>query len=267
VIAISLLLALIFHETLSWVGVFANVAYFTNYYECFGGRSDIPGLNILWSLAVEEHFYMVFPLLYLLTCHTSRSRQGTLLVSLCALVLLWRCVLVFYFHSASTNLDRTYTATDTRVDSILWGCLFAIVCNPVLGDRQAQRMANWWVGGIALAVLGFCLVFRPPWFRETFRYTIQGIALMPLFALAILRGMERPLRFLNWYGMRLVGVYSYTIYLTHFVVLHYLMPEATPKLFPIAFLIAFSISFILAAAMHRFVDLPAAMLRKRYSRA
>ena len=84
VIAISLLLALIFHETLSWVGVFANVAYFTNYYECFGGRSDIPGLNILWSLAVEEHFYMVFPLLYLLTCHTSRSRQGTLLVSLCA---------------------------------------------------------------------------------------------------------------------------------------------------------------------------------------
>ena len=40
-----------------------------------------------------------------------------------------------------------------------------------------------------------------------------------------------------------MGVYSYTIYLTHFVVLHYLMPEATPKLFPIAFLIAFSISF------------------------
>ena len=60
--------------------------------ECFGGRSDIPGLeNILWSLAVEEHFDMVFPFALPADTYTSRSRPGTL--SPCCSVgrgVLWR---------------------------------------------------------------------------------------------------------------------------------------------------------------------------------
>jgi peptidoglycan/LPS O-acetylase OafA/YrhL len=108
---------------------------------------------------------------------------------------------------------------------------------------------------------------REPWFRETIRYTIQGIALMPLFALAIIKGKEGGFRALNSYGMRLLGIYSYTIYLAHFVVLSYLMPEPTPRFFPMAFALSLTISFIIAAVMYQFVDLPCAAIRKRYSKS
>jgi peptidoglycan/LPS O-acetylase OafA/YrhL len=267
VIAIALIVAIAWGEKLTWLGVFANVAYFTNYYECFGGKADIPGLGVLWSLAVEEHFYLIFPLIYLLISKTTRSRQGTVILLLCALVLAWRCVLVVKYDMAAVNPARTYTSTDTRVDSILWGCWFAIVCNPALGDRRAAQLANWWIGSVALGFLGVCLIVREPWFRETIRYTIQGIALMPLFALAIIKGKEGGFRALNSYGMRLLGIYSYTIYLAHFVVLSYLMPEPTPRFFPMAFALSLTISFIIAAVMYQFVDLPCAAIRKRYSKS
>jgi peptidoglycan/LPS O-acetylase OafA/YrhL len=255
-------LAIAAGEEVGWLGVLSNVAYFTNYYGCFGGTEGIPGLNVLWSLAVEEHFYLVFPMIYLSISAMTRRRQGTILAAICVAVLAWRCVLVFYYHCSG---ERTYAATDTRLDSILWGCLFAIVSNPSLGDPLAGRMATWPMGTLALAVLGFSLIFRAPWFRETFRYTIQGLALMPLFALAIRKGVGAPLGFLNWYGMRLLGVYSYTIYLTHFVVLHYLSPSSSPRTFPLTFLVALTSSFLLAATMYQLVDRPAAEVRKRYS--
>src|SRR6266496_4289878 len=101
--------------------VVAQAAHLTNYYIIHYGwwEGIAPGTWVYWSLAVEEHFYLFFPLLYLVLRRAMPERkQALVLVGLCALILAWRCALVFLFD---VSKERTYIATDTRVDAILTG--------------------------------------------------------------------------------------------------------------------------------------------------
>ena len=88
-----------------------------------------------------------------------------------------------------SSWEHIYEGTDTRFDSILAGCVLAIVANPRLGDRvewltkNASRLA---VGGATLIVL--CFAYRNPLFRDTFRYTLLEIVLFPIFFLVTLPG-------------------------------------------------------------------------------
>ena len=261
VFLVSTGIALVLRETLTMRGVLAGLFYWTNYYNAFDGEGIVPGLVVLWSLAVEEHFYFLFPLLYLGIAFYSKRTQSNFLLLACLAVLAWRCVLVYALHSPTS---RTYLCTDTRLDSILWGCLFAIVSNPALGDRPASRLATYPAMIFGVALMLASLLVRGEWFRETFRYTVQGVALMPLFAFAVKQPSSLPFKVLNSYIMRLLGIYSYTIYLTHFVILYYAEHLFHVRPLP-AFPVVLVLSFIIAAAMYQFVDLPAAALRKRFS--
>jgi peptidoglycan/LPS O-acetylase OafA/YrhL len=133
-----------------------------------------------------------------------------------------------------------------------------------LSPTGSKLLSHWASSAIALAALGFSLVYREPWFRESFVYTLQSLALMPVFALVIRSHHRWPFRFLNWYPMRLIGIYSYRIYLTHLAVLRFL-GLGQPGQFAITFLIAMTGSFFLSAMMYYYVDQPCAALRKRYT--
>ena len=75
-----------------------------------------------------------------------------------------------------------------------------------------------WLGA-GLAVLLACFVVGGDFFRETVRYSLQGLALMPLFYYAVTRPDFLLFRPLNWAWMRLIGFYSYSIYLIHTVLI------------------------------------------------
>jgi peptidoglycan/LPS O-acetylase OafA/YrhL len=273
VILLALLAATITGERFSWPGTVSNFAYFTNYYMChtgdgFRSQGVVPGCLMLWSLAVEEHFYLVFPLIFLLISATTRPRQGLILAALCTAVLLWRAVMVFRYQ---LTYGYIYFATDTRLDSILWGCLFAIVGNPVFGDRMAPKLARWPIVTVASIALALSIIIVHPWFKNIFSYTVQGLALMPLFTVAIVQGARRPFSLLNCYTLRLIGLYSYTIYLIHSLISYYLQ-YASPCAYGsgvVGFLITTVLvivgSFLISAVMYQLVDKPTAELRKRYS--
>ena len=249
------------------------------------------GSNVLWSLAVEEHFYLVFPLLFIVLRKWFSARGQTVaLTLLCGLILLWRCVLVYYFDvikvdSAGTLQNaRTFFATDTRADSILWGCIFAIACNPMLDKPRVLgfRLLLMVVG--ALGVLALTLVIRDPesvlpgshaltlrGFRETFRYTLQGLVLIPIFTAAIIYHESPLFRWLNWKPLRQLGVLSYSLYLVHYTVIYITrrgeLDAARGMKGVMQGIIAFGASFGIAMAMYRWVELPCARLRKRFSHA
>src|ERR1700758_4296638 len=63
VIAYSLVALGLLDGGISWAGILAQLLYFANYYSLFfdPGNSTAAGTGILWSLAVEEHFYMIYP--------------------------------------------------------------------------------------------------------------------------------------------------------------------------------------------------------------
>ncbi|HLQ14065.1 MAG TPA: acyltransferase [Steroidobacteraceae bacterium] len=196
--------------------VLAQLLQMTNYYTIgFGEQHLVPYTGVMWSLSVEEHYYLLYPLaLLVMLPRLDRRRIGQLLLAACALVLLWRCVLTFLLHVGS---DYTYIATDARFDSILFGCVLGMVFNPAL-DREGEPTPVRAMAALALgaALLLFTLLNRDESFRTTLRYTLQGLALLPVFYCAV-RFPHWPLfGWLQWRAMRGLGLISYTFYLIHF---------------------------------------------------
>jgi peptidoglycan/LPS O-acetylase OafA/YrhL len=271
--------------TIDYGTVLAQAFFLANYYQIFVSPFVLPGTEVFWSLAVEEHFYAFFPLCYIGLRRWLPRRRDQFLCLLAGtlLVLAWRCYLVYGLKSIPADYTnffaRTCQATDTRLDALLFGCMLAVYGNPVL-DATRYRKALWiglWLP-ISIVALIFTLLNRDPEFRETFRYTIQGLALCPVFIVAIRYSDWGIFRCLNWGWVRYIGVLSYTLYLTHYTIIaciRRLLPmtaETMPTWLPAAagmwiqgaLALAFSIG--VAAMMYRFVEKPCARLRKRFSR-
>jgi peptidoglycan/LPS O-acetylase OafA/YrhL len=198
----------------------AQFGHLSNYYIIWSGEDHIvPGSSAMWSLAVEEHFYLIYPLLLtLLLRRLSYPRTAMVLLSLCVLVLLWRCYLIF---DVGVQRDYTYMATDTRFDSLLYGCIMGIALNPALDPHILDFGRRRWLLLLAgsAALLAFCFIYRSYAFRETFRYSIQGIALFPVFFCAIRYSKWPGFAWLNLSWVRGLGLISYTFYLIHLTAL------------------------------------------------
>jgi peptidoglycan/LPS O-acetylase OafA/YrhL len=246
-------------SNLSAGGANVNANYWTVWHG-FNGEPD--GTGVYWSLAVEEHFYLVFPWIYLAMqrARMTQRNQALLLWGLCGAVLLWRIVLVAIYHAPS---DRTYMATDTRIDSILFGCALAVWNNPVI-DPAAVRDSTlkYRLLPLALLTLGACIAIRSGVFRETLRYSLQGAALTLVFISAIRLQQWGAFRLLNWRPLMFIGTLSYSLYLIHQTVLNTVqrhtywhpVPQATLSL-----LIATGIAW----GIYQLIEKPCAKVRRQ----
>jgi peptidoglycan/LPS O-acetylase OafA/YrhL len=195
--------------------VFAQITQLTNYYIImFTDAHIVRATGATWSLAIEEHFYLLYPLgLIGLLRSGSYKTAARVLIGICALVLLWRCMLIYLFH---VSHDYTYLATDTRADSLLYGCILGLWLNPML-DRQPVLSERHWAGLVLAAgvLMLSTLLYRNEDFRETFRYSLQGIALFPMFFCAVRYHGWFIFRWLQWSWISGFGVLTYTFYLFH----------------------------------------------------
>jgi len=245
----------------------AQSFHLTNYYNVsFGSQAMAPGTEVYWSLAVEEHFYLLFPFLYifLLRLGMKPQRQAFTFWGICLLVLLWRCVLVF---SLGADSDRIFFATDTRLDSILFGCALAVYGNPMLDNNQqiSERSLKYFLFPLGLALILCSLVYRSDAFRDTLRYSIQGIALYPIFIAAIRFPDWVVFRPLNWEWVRFLGVLSYSLYLVHITVIQILNLEIPRLGLLVCGTLSLLISVVFAYAIHQLVEIPTGKLKQRFA--
>jgi peptidoglycan/LPS O-acetylase OafA/YrhL len=252
----------------SFSAVLAQALHAANFWIILHGYPGQPGgTGVYWSLAVEEHFYLVFPLVFIALrrwVHTHGGR-ATILYVMCAAILAWRMVLVY---GLDASLDRTYVASDTRIDSILYGCALAVYGNPMIDgpSRFSEASWKWAILPVAVGVLLFSFLYRGPAFRETTRYSLQGLALTPVFVTAIRYPRWLVYRPLNTRAASFLGVLSYSLYLVHHVILF--IVQAHLAIPPVGqAVVALALSVGLAWTIYRFVEKPCAALRKRLSRA
>jgi peptidoglycan/LPS O-acetylase OafA/YrhL len=247
-------------------GVLSQALYVNNYYQIasfpfFGATA---GTWVFWSLAVEEHFYLLFPLFYLtLRRHVpSTERQAAVLLIICGLVFLWRSLIVFFFHP---NIYRAFLATDTRLDSILLGCVLGVFGNPALDDSRFSE--RWWkcvwlplglVGLIAVNLVGGLR------FHQSASYSLEGICLFPLFITAVRYHDWLPFRLLKTRWVRFLGVISYSLYLVHESVLIGVRQWVhAPRLIQAS--LGVMLAILLAISIHYAVEEPCTKLRRRLS--
>lgn len=216
--------------------------------------------NPLWSLAVEEHFYLFFPVL-LVAFGRKWNRAALAVTGLVVLAPLWRAWIVF-----STSMDAnvyTYVMTDARMDSILWGCLASLVLHAYPRLIHRKFFIGWLPTMIAGLALILTLIVRDPEFRNIARYSVQGAALLVLICnLYFYSALRFAIQWLEWGPLAWLGRMSYPLYLWHYVMLDFwtktLSMEAA--IIPMAIVS----SFFAACVSVYLIERPTNSLRKRY---
>lgn len=267
-VAITLLLSVL-AASAGWVGgqldlgaILSQIFFIYNYYALYTGAGSVDGLGILWSLAVEEQFYFVWPAAMIALC---RGWIGTRHIAFAlAFLLAWRLV---RFLLLGADEWTVYIATDTRLDSLLYGCLLALWERDGTASRVFRGRMEWYLAAAAALLLASFLI-RDETFRSTLRYSLQGIALMPVFFFAISRPQHWLFRPLNWAPVRMLGVLSYTIYLVHYVILSALEQNGLGSPGSMSFVATAAIlSIAYASAMYLLIERPLQSMRKRLNRS
>lgn len=242
----------------------SQVLHVANYHSIFfGNDGKAIGSGVYWSLAVEEHFYLFFPFLLAWTMRRGWSHAGNAACfgCLCIWVLLWRCHLVFA-HGMGEN--RVFFATDTRIDNILYGCALGVFCNPILDHPVgSNRLWLWGLLPSGCALLAVTLLYRDPAFRESFRYTMQGLGLIPCFVVAMRFPSWWPARLLTLPLMRWLGKVSYSMYLVHYTIIARLMEFEAFSNPWVLLSSGFLITLAVASAVYYGVERPMILWRLR----
>jgi len=242
----------------------AGVFYFTNIFQVFV-RATTDGLPFmpwthLWSLAVEEHFYLIFPA-FMLLCRKNWRRAATVLSLILVAVPLWRTFIMF-----GTDLpyaDYNYMMTDARFDSLAWGCLLSVLLH-LKGNLKAFKPL---LGLIPAALAGIAILasflIRDETFRYIARFTLQGAALFVLVLnFYYLKALSFVVNMMEWKWLAWIGQLSYALYLWH-VPIYDLVHRAMDR-GPVSLLLTTVASFAISAVSFYIVEKPFVALRKRF---
>ncbi len=250
-------------------GLSSQVFYYFNYHYLSGvPHTTVPrGTAVLWSLAVEEHFYLVYPVLFFVLIPRGWQNTRIGLISLCLVVILaWR---IWLDHAWTIHEEYISYASDTRMDSILYGCLLG-VWRWRRDGRPVFPLGRRWMAAITLVclcVLAGTFLVRDDGFRNTWRYSLQGLALLPLFYYAVTCPTLIHHRLLNTRILRRLGLYSYSFYLIHLFVIRGLQHQfhIDPEQASVGVALAsLAISLAYSAVLYTWVEVPVARLRRRF---
>lgn len=278
----ALVAVIVVSVALSWLGspdlrvgilrqIIGALTFSTNWVElAFGGSyfdhtSPVMFMNF-WSLAVEEQFYLVWPLLFLLVTALVRGRRGRVAIALAAAA--GSALLMALLHVPGQDATRVYYGTDTHSFGLLLGIALAFAWDAGQGAfarpgnssaaAPGPRLAAFLLG---LAVLVLCLTALTESAAATYR---GGLLLASLGTLLVVFSQLGPApalgrlmeaRPLVWVGQR-----SYGIYLWHWPVLKILnsiwpADSSHPGWWFLQAL-AVAVTFLLAALSERCLERP-----------
>lgn len=240
----------------------AALFYYENYFLLYNQHIEAH-LRMCWSLSVEEHFYLLFPLLTIIFVKNTK-RYIAAIISLIVASLVIRCIATYIYGTGEWANDYTYISTLCRSDSILIGCLSAVlVKNGYIHSYLAKL--NKWVLAIAVLTIVFTLVFRNSFFRQTIRYSLQSLALFVIIPAIVHKWHMNPVRkILSGSLIVWVGKISYGLYLFHrvaYAVTGYVFHKTGAMYYVSSFLL----TFLLASACYYAIENKVSKLRRYFT--
>ena len=243
----------------NWGQIVGDIPYFTS--------GDPPLLRHLWSLAVEEQWYLVWPLVFLAIARTRWPARTVALVLAGAAAAV--SVLTFWLHAGGPaplgwgpfdGADRTnfmYLSTVTRSGGLLLGAAAAFVWRPWRSAR-AERVDGRPLDVVAGVAIGALLcVFASATLTDGYVYQWL-LPLVSLLSLAVVLAVVHPAatgtrRVLSWAPLVEIGRRSYGLYLWHWPI--FVVADAVHGSVA-RFVVAAAVTAVVSEACYRWVETP-----------
>lgn len=233
--------------------------------------------NVSWSLAVEEWFYLLFPLIALVACKLKRSSSSGLIAACAAIIIVPTLLRLFYAIALDAPWGPSIrNATIVRLDAIAYGVLAAIFLKrmPEHWERYKLRFA---VVGVSLLVFSCAYVQivdrQSDLFARTFLFSL--VSLGTALCLPAIRSMRRPQS--TWLNAAVLymSLWSYSAYLCHWTIRRGLL-IINAKIFDLGFgsiassMAAWAAYFLITVAISALsyytIELWGLRMRDRFSR-
>lgn len=240
----------------NWVYIVADQSYFEA-----TGRP--PLLQHLWSLAVEEQFYLIWPALVLLAWRgggRSRVREWALIGAFASTALMVVMSLMGGYPQPNDG-SRVYFGTDAHAMGLLIGAALATVWLPGRLKSDLAAGAKAIVNVAGLGALGLTLLIMMNSHSNASWLYWGGFAVFSVLVAVVIAAASHPAsvlgKALGTQPLRYIGQRSYGLYLFHWPVFLVLRPELDIPLEGLANLVLrFAVTFGLAELSYRFVEMP-----------
>ncbi|MBS4192472.1 acetyltransferase [Bacillus sp. FJAT-49705] len=237
----------------NWWFIFHELSYF----DSFGSPSP---LKNLWSLSIEEQFYLIWPIVLAVGLYVFKKRSRvSIFVLICALC---SALLMGILYQPGTDPSRVYYGTDTRSFELLIGCCLALVwpMKRLTSKKLTSKHSNTLniTSMIAFSILILCIFFVDEY--QVFLYR-GGMLLICINTAILLACVCHPASFLgkllSWKPLRWIGSRSYGIYLWHYPIIVLGTPVhdiGNPVLWRISLQLV--ITLIIAELSYRYIEMP-----------
>ena len=238
--------------TMNWHLILDDTSYFDQF-------ERPPLLRHLWSLAVEEQYYLLWPLALFGLLALFRKRPDRLFGAMIAIALLSTVVMALLYEPADPS--RAYYGTECRMSGLMLGACLALFWHPRQLGAGIPPVRPRMVGAVGVAglvVLALLCVLSTE--RGAFLYR-GGFLLVDLASLAVIAAVAHPaVRAGRTLGIPLlvyVGLRSYSIYLWHWPVFALTRPGVDIDAGPVpVFILRIVITLVLADLSYRLIELP-----------
>ena len=207
-------------------------------------------LGLTWSLSVEEHFYLLWPLLLLAVLRRGGSLRAVAAIAVLANA--WPMLL----HLTGADPDRLYYLPDSRFAQILTGCALAAL---LVRRAELERLRPAFSASAARAALVGIAVVALLGHRQDAWYWLGGLQAIGVAAAVVIGHLvlhddSRLSQALRWGPLPVLGLWSYGIYLWHLPLMRLAQPVLGESL--AVTLAAGLLAVPVAAASYRFVEQP-----------
>ena len=231
--------------------IWGALTYSTNWVHIFGGTSywdhfaTPDPLRHLWSLAIEEQFYVVWPIV---AWYVLKRRSPSTLGKVASVGAGISALIQVIGIHAGLSVDRVYQGTDTRAVAFLIGAAIATRGWP----PRKMSLPSWLLPAFSLVVLVPAAIWLPGDRDWVFSGPLIAISLAGIAA--VVYSTTQSNRLLSSPALRLVGRWSYGIYLFHW-------PLVVSHKFDnlncvVRFLVVTAISIVLSGLSYRFIESP-----------
>ena len=244
------MLAALFYVSNWWY-----IAKDVNYFEQF---SFMP-LKHLWSLAIEEQFYLFFPfVLVILLLTIKKYRNVTLIFWIVSLISLLAMVII---SQPNVGYSRVYFGTDTRLQTLLLGVILAFMWPPFKLKANPPAVLQRTIDGVGLAglvmliILFFTVSDNSSWIYNGGFYLISGMTL--LIIASVVHPTTILAKVLSHPVLVYIGKRSYSLYLWHFAVISFVHIHYTDGQIPAyVYIIDIILTVLFAELSYRYVETP-----------